>query len=189
MGTNVSDDNTLAVREAQPAPLNRRAVLAAGGVAGASAALLAVAGCATYSNGGAPAAPAPATGAGSAPAGGAAAGGAAVNAGAAGQAAAPEPAAAGKAVGPASAVPVGGGKIFADASVVVTQPTAGTFKAFSSICTHQGCAVSTVSGGTINCPCHGSKFNITDGSVANGPAKKPLPAKQVTSTGGQLSVT
>jgi len=184
MGTNVSDDNTRAVREAQPGPLNRRAVLAAGGVAGASAALLAVAGCATYSNGGAPAAAAPATAAGSAPAGGAAA-----NAGAAGQAAAPQPAAAGTAVGPASAVPVGGGKIFADASVVVTQPTAGTFKAFSSTCTHQGCAVSTVSGGTINCPCHGSKFNIADGSVANGPAKKPLPAKQVTSTGGQLSVT
>jgi Rieske Fe-S protein len=92
-------------------------------------------------------------------------------------------------LGAASAVPVGGGKIFADQSVVVTQPSAGTFKAFSAICTHQGCTVSSVSGGTINCPCHGSKFKIADGSVAGGPAKRPLPGKQVNESGGQLSVS
>jgi Rieske Fe-S protein len=70
-----------------------------------------------------------------------------------------------------SAVPVGSGAIVGE--VVVTQPTAGDFKGFSSTCTHAGCALNEVADGTINCPCHGSKFNL-DGSVARGPATKPL---------------
>ncbi|MFG2555199.1 Rieske (2Fe-2S) protein [Streptomyces sp. NPDC048581] len=76
-------------------------------------------------------------------------------------------------------IPVGGGTIFKDEEVVVTQPEQGEFKAFSAICTHQRCTVSTVGDGTINCACHGSKFKITDGSVANPPATKPLPEKQI----------
>jgi Rieske Fe-S protein len=62
-------------------------------------------------------------------------------------------------------VEVGGGLILPDLGLVVTQPTAGTFKAFSAVCTHQGCLVSSVSDGTINCPCHGSQFSVQDGSV------------------------
>jgi Rieske Fe-S protein len=71
-------------------------------------------------------------------------------------------------------VPVGGGTILADKKIVITEPKSGTFKAFTAVCTHQGCTVGSVSGGTINCPCHGSKFSITDGSVVNGPASSPL---------------
>jgi Rieske Fe-S protein len=63
---------------------------------------------------------------------------------------------------------------------VVTQPTAGEFKAFTAVCTHQGCVVSDVADGTINCGCHGSKFDITTGAVKAGPAKEPLPEKKVT---------
>src|SRR4029077_21236939 len=74
-----------------------------------------------------------------------------------------------------SDVPVGGGKILADKKIVITQPHAGTFDAFTAVCTHQGCIVNTVSGGTINCPCHGSKFSIANGSVVQGPATSPLP--------------
>lgn len=77
-------------------------------------------------------------------------------------------------------VPVGGGVVFADQDVVVTQPAAGTFKAFTATCTHQGCKVGEVAGGTINCPCHGSRFAIADGAVAGGPAKKPLAARKIT---------
>jgi len=84
-------------------------------------------------------------------------------------------------------VPVGGGVILADAQLVITQPKAGTFKAFSAICTHQGCAVSTVENGTINCPCHGSEFAITDGSVVAGPAPKPLPAQAIKVSGGSIT--
>jgi Rieske Fe-S protein len=73
-----------------------------------------------------------------------------------------------------SDIPVGGGKIFSDDKVVVTQPTAGAFKAYDTTCTHAGCAVTKISGGTINCPCHGAKFSLEDGSVAAGPAPSPL---------------
>jgi Rieske Fe-S protein len=91
-------------------------------------------------------------------------------------------------LGKTSDIPVGGGKIFADQKVVVTQPTAGQFKGFSAVCTHQGCTVGSVSGGTINCPCHGSKFHVADGSVANGPAAAPLPSKQVTVSGDEITM-
>jgi len=74
-----------------------------------------------------------------------------------------------------SQVPVGGGQILTAQKIVVTQPQAGTFKAFSAVCTHQGCIVATVANGTIDCPCHGSKFAIATGAVVNGPAATPLP--------------
>ena len=85
-------------------------------------------------------------------------------------------------------VPVGGGMIMKDASYVVTQPTAGTFKAFSKVCTHQKCPVSSVSNGHINCTCHGSTFSATDGSVVTGPATKPLAETKVTLSGDALVI-
>ncbi|WAP54574.1 Rieske (2Fe-2S) protein [Streptomyces sp. S465] len=85
-----------------------------------------------------------------------------------------------------SQIPEGGGMVFKDHKVVVTQPSAGEFKAFSSICTHAGCSVGEVSGGTINCPCHRSRFDITDGSVKGGPARKPLPGAQITVRGNSI---
>jgi Rieske Fe-S protein len=88
-----------------------------------------------------------------------------------------------------SEVPVGGGVILKDADYVITQPTAGKFKAFSKICTHQNCAVGSVSDGTINCPCHNSKFSIEDGSVVNPPAQQPLPEAEVTVAGDKVVVT
>src|SRR6201999_1383199 len=62
-----------------------------------------------------------------------------------------------------SAIPVGGGVIYPSHGVVVTQPTSGTFKCFSSSCTHLGCTVIKVAAGLIQCPCHGAKFSIDDG--------------------------
>ena len=85
-------------------------------------------------------------------------------------------------------IPVGGGKIFPDEKIVVTQPTEGDFKAFSNICTHQQCPVANVTDGTINCTCHGSKFSITDGAVQNPPATKPLPEKQIKVSGDSITV-
>lgn len=89
---------------------------------------------------------------------------------------------------PASQVPVGGGVIVTDRQVVITQPTAGTFKAFSAICTHEGCPVTSVTGGHILCPCHNTKFDIATGAVVSGPAKKPLPAKNVSVSGDTLTI-
>ncbi|TDU03681.1 nitrite reductase/ring-hydroxylating ferredoxin subunit [Streptomyces sp. 846.5] len=92
-------------------------------------------------------------------------------------------------LGPTSDVPVGGGKVYKDQKIVVTQPVSGQFKAFSAVCTHAGCLVDGVQGGTIVCPCHGSRFKVADGSVANGPASSPLPAKTVAVQNGNLVFT
>jgi Rieske Fe-S protein len=148
--------------DADPAaPLSRRAVVA--GVGGVAAAGLLTACGASPAPAPAPAAPAPAP------------------------SAAPSAATSGGAtLAAASSIPVGGGAVFADKDVVVTQPTAGEYKAFSATCTHQGCTVKSVTDGVIVCPCHGSKFAIADGSVASGPATSPLPEKSVSVEGGSV---
>jgi Rieske Fe-S protein len=94
--------------------------------------------------------------------------------------------ASGEVLGNVSEIPEGGGQVFADAEVVVVQPRAGEFLGFSAICTHRGCTVADVSGGTINCTCHGSRFSITDGSVARGPADRPLPEEAITVRDGTI---
>jgi Rieske Fe-S protein len=143
--------------------LTRRAVVAGACGAACAAALTA---CSGYGAGRPPApAPAPASPAPPASAG--------------------DPAAPG-ALTATSAVPVGGGVVFGDQDVVVTQPVAGEFKAFTATCTHQGCLVGEVSDGTINCPCHGSRYDVTDGSVVDGPASRPLAEKPITVQSGSI---
>ncbi|MFI6736217.1 Rieske (2Fe-2S) protein [Nonomuraea sp. NPDC050451] len=95
---------------------------------------------------------------------------------------------AGGALAKTADIPVGGGTIFKDQKIVVTQPTSGEFKAFSAVCTHNGCTVGSVSDGVIVCPCHNSKFAIADGSVTDGPADKPLPAQQIKVEGDQITL-
>ena len=92
----------------------------------------------------------------------------------------------GTVLGAASDVPVGGGAIYTAAKVVVTQPASGQYKAFSAVCTHVGCLVNKVTSGTIDCPCHGSEFKITDGAVVAGPAPSPLPARPIKIVDGQV---
>jgi nitrite reductase/ring-hydroxylating ferredoxin subunit len=92
-------------------------------------------------------------------------------------------------------VPVGGGVILADQNVVVTQPQKGTFAGFSATCTHEGCLLATVASGTINCCCHGSQFNITDGANVAGPSGSPagsvaaLPKVGITVKGAEVLKT
>ena len=83
-------------------------------------------------------------------------------------------------------VPVGSGVILKDQKIVVTQPQKGTFRAFTAVCTHQGCTVGTVSGDQIECPCHGSVFSAEDGSVVNGPAQDPLAEVKVAVKGNEV---
>jgi Rieske Fe-S protein len=83
-------------------------------------------------------------------------------------------------------VPVGGGVVLADKEVVLTQPVQGEIKGFTSSCTHYGCTLASVTGGTINCNCHGSKFDMTDGAVRNGPAVGALPAVAIRVDGDEV---
>ena len=101
--------------------------------------------------------------------------------------AAPVDDAAGTPVGPAADVPVGSARIFDAAGVVVTQAAAGTYAAFSTACPHQGCAVASVEGESIVCPCHGSTFGL-DGGVTQGPAEAPLEPRAITVTDGQITL-
>jgi Rieske Fe-S protein len=145
----------------------RRSMLAGVGLAGLAGTLAA---CGAK---GASAAPA---GDAASPAGGAAAGGGSSSGSGSG------------ALATTSEIPVGGGKIFTAQKVVVTQPSAGDFKAFSAICTHMGCTVDQVANGTIDCPCHGSEFSIVNGAVKAGPAPSPLPARAITVTGDNITL-
>ena len=92
----------------------------------------------------------------------------------------------GTVLGMAADIPVGGGKIFTAAKVVVTQPSKGDYKAFSAICTHVGCLCNQVADGTIDCPCHGSKFAIATGKVVAGPAPSALPTAPITVADGEI---
>jgi Rieske Fe-S protein len=89
-------------------------------------------------------------------------------------------------LGSAREIPVGGGKIFDAERVVVTQPARDRYRAFSAVCTHVGCLLNVVADGTIDCPCHGSKFSITNGAVVTGPAPTPLPKKRITLVRGTI---
>ncbi|GHE48016.1 hypothetical protein GCM10018785_17080 [Streptomyces longispororuber] len=153
-----------ASRDASPLPtghrLARRTVVAAVGAGGLAAAL---AGCGSDDDKGS-----------SAPAGGEE------------DTAREEGGAAGAVLARTADIPVGGGKVFKDEGVVVTQPEEGTFKAFSNRCTHKGCPVTDVEGGTVNCACHGSKFDIADGGVRRSPATSPLPAARISVEGGAI---
>lgn len=91
-------------------------------------------------------------------------------------------------LGSTSDIPIGGGVVFAELGVVVTQPSKGDIRAFSAICTHRGCTVGSVDNGTIICPCHGSTFSSGDGSVIQGPAEDPLPTRQVIVDGDSVKL-
>ncbi len=88
-----------------------------------------------------------------------------------------------------SQVPVGGGVILENADYVVTQPSKGSYKAFSKICTHRGCPVASVENGVIHCNCHGSEYSIKDGSVTNPPASKGLAKAKTTVFEKKIYVT
>ena len=87
-----------------------------------------------------------------------------------------------------SDIPVGGCAVFSEQKCVITQPSEGTFKAFTSVCTHQGCTVSASTDGVIPCGCHGSEFSIEDGSVVQGPATSPLAEVAITVDGDSISL-
>lgn len=89
-------------------------------------------------------------------------------------------------LGAASAVPVGGAKLFREQKLLVSQPEKGEYKSFSAVCTHRGCVLSEIKGREGDCNCHGSRFDVTTGKVLRGPATRPLPEVPVREEGGKL---
>ncbi len=164
------DTRPASAQELRPATdTTRRGALAGIGIAGLAATLTACGG-----SGGGPAA------------GGASSGGS--GSGSPGGASGSAPPGGGSALASTADIPVGGGKVFSSAQVVVTQPAANQFKAFSAVCTHAQCLVDQVSNGTIDCPCHGSQFSVKDGSVVAGPAPSPLPARSISVANGKITL-
>jgi Rieske Fe-S protein len=170
-------DSRTSTADASPSDtrgLNRRQILLTGGVVAAAAAVTAA--CGSSSSSTASSSPAASTPAASTPAASSPA-----------AASSSAPAASGVQVATTD-VPVGGGKLLEKEQIVVTQPTAGTFKAFTAVCTHQGCTVAGVANGSITCACHNSTFSAADGSVTGGPANGPLAAIPVTVSGTTINV-
>jgi len=98
------------------------------------------------------------------------------------------PPAAGTPLAQTGDIAVGGGKVFVAQKVVVTQPNAGEFKAFTAVCTHMGCLVNKVAGETITCPCHGSTYSAADGAVTGGPATRGLAPTAIDVSGTTISL-
>ena len=94
-----------------------------------------------------------------------------------------------EAIVPLQQIPVGGGVVLTEARFVVTQPTAGDYRAFDRTCTHMDCPVKKVEAGGIVCACHGSRFSSVDGSVLTGPASRPLPARKAVVDGDVLRLS
>ncbi|GAA3370022.1 Rieske (2Fe-2S) protein [Streptomyces sannanensis] len=89
-------------------------------------------------------------------------------------------------LGAADEIPVGGAKLYREQRLVVCRPAEGEYKAFSAQCTHAGCVLDKLEGTEGNCPCHGSRFDVTTGKALRGPATVPLPEVPVTAKGGKL---
>jgi nitrite reductase/ring-hydroxylating ferredoxin subunit len=91
-----------------------------------------------------------------------------------------------------SAVPVKGGKTFSvgGKKILITQPKAGTFKAFVAVCTHQGSVLDGekhIKNGAVVCPTHRAKFDINSGA-GSPPAQLPLGKVSVSVSGGNVKV-
>jgi Rieske Fe-S protein len=80
-------------------------------------------------------------------------------------------------------IPDGGGVIVGDYVLI---RSGSRVHAFSATCPHQGCRVNKISDGKIDCPCHGSVFNATNGAVVAGPAPSGLPPRPVTVRNGEV---
>ncbi|HUR03766.1 MAG TPA: Rieske (2Fe-2S) protein [Nonomuraea sp.] len=90
-------------------------------------------------------------------------------------------------MGSVDEIPVNSGMLFEADQYIVTQPKAGEFVGFDSLCTHEGCPVDVFDRpGIMACSCHSTDFKITNGAVIKGPAKKPMPQKPIVIENGKI---
>jgi arsenite oxidase small subunit len=88
-------------------------------------------------------------------------------------------------------IPVGGVKLFAyptaEDPCILVRTAGDSYVAYSQKCTHLSCAVYySKDQNQLECPCHQGFFSIADGSVLEGPPRRPLPRVALERKGGQL---
>ena len=94
-------------------------------------------------------------------------------------------------LGSASAVPQSGLTAFdAGGYKIAVANVEGTFYALNDICTHRGCSLSEgeLDGTTLECICHGSRFDVSTGDVVRGPAERSVQVYAVRVQGDALVV-
>jgi nitrite reductase/ring-hydroxylating ferredoxin subunit len=81
-------------------------------------------------------------------------------------------------------------KVDAQGVPVMLVKQSGQVYALGDTCVHAGCSLSggRLEGASIVCPCHGSQFDLKDGSVINGPATMPEPRYEVRVENGMIQV-
>jgi len=94
-------------------------------------------------------------------------------------------------IGAVHSIPVGGAATFTIPSTgdpgIVFRTAASTFVAYDTVCPHAGCQVGWSTGASLMvCPCHGSTFEVANGSVVNGPASNGLTTLTVIEHAGNL---
>ena len=95
-------------------------------------------------------------------------------------------------VGKAGDVPDGEANAFSVGErIVAIANIGGDLHAFDDVCTHKQCSLSEgeLDGTMIECPCHGSRFDVITGEVVDGPAIEPIDVFEVREEGGELQVS
>lgn len=66
----------------------------------------------------------------------------------------------------------------------------GDLHAFDDLCSHQQCSLAEgdLDGAIVECPCHGSQFDVTSGEAVQGPATDPVDVFEVREQDGDLQV-
>lgn len=80
-------------------------------------------------------------------------------------------------------------KAKAGAQALVVVRRGDTVFALHDVCAHAGCSLAekgTLVGDTLECQCHGSRFDLADGHVARGPATYDQPAFEIRREAGVL---
>jgi nitrite reductase/ring-hydroxylating ferredoxin subunit len=67
----------------------------------------------------------------------------------------------------------------------------GELRAFDDVCTHQQCSLAEgdLEDTIVQCPCHGSQFDVVTGEVVEGPAAEPVDVFEVREEVGELQVS
>jgi nitrite reductase/ring-hydroxylating ferredoxin subunit len=89
----------------------------------------------------------------------------------------------------AEEIPAGEMRGFRDGEdQILVANVGGSFFAINNVCTHNGCRISggILRGDVVQCPCHGSQFNVRTGEVVHGPAKKSEPVRKISVKNGGL---